>query len=417
MVKANDDLNNKLPYAWKPESPAANEEDAAAIRHWLIQNREALELMEQSLKKPAAKWLATRGEEFQPELVALNQLTKARIVSADLLATSGKWEEAANLLEGNLRLAQIAIESEAAMIHYLLGSRIRIITERAMLRLGNHRDTPSQLLGKLLTRLPQLHAETNDFTRMLRVEFTIYAYPGVDIKWFAEAWAKPEARRLVSLTYPEQFQRPFMVLTDPGLVALHPKPFDQQAELNRTISAYRRYFNNALSGWTNRIEPDEAALEKVQTELLADIEPLIETVAEDDLPLSPKSIAKARKLYLALNDPIGRILQYRNDLFSADDSRVFKNRTEREAARAILAAIIFERQKEQLPASLQELREEKLLAEIPWDYFANASLHYSKTKRLVWSVGEDAEDDKGDGNPDAPWGGLDVVWKIPNRIK
>lgn len=417
MVKADDTISDKISYAWKPEASRPNEEEAATIRHWLKQNQEALELMELSLKKPAAKWLAKKGEEEQPELWALNQLIKARCVSADLLASQGKWDEALALLKGNLKFCQMAIESEAALIHYLVGAATRTTTQRAILRLANRNNTPVVMLKQSLEALPPLHSETNTYANLMRVEFTIYAYPGVDIKWFAEAWAKPEARQLVSLTYPEEFQRPFMVLTDPGLVALHPKPFDQQAELDRAIATYRRYRTNALSAWTNRVASDETAIEKAQAELLSDIEPLMELVAEDSLPLPPKSVAKARKSYLALSDPIGRVLQCKNSLLSADDSRVFKNRTEREAVRAILAAIIFERQKEQLPAAFQELHEEKLLSEIPWDFFANAPLKYSKTQRLVWSAGEDAEDDEGDGSTDAPWSDLDAVWKIPNRIK
>lgn len=417
MIKADNTLTAKLAYAWQPESPAATEEDTAAIRHWLKQNQEALELMELSLKKPAAKWLAKRGEEEQPELWALNQLLKARCVSADFLAAQGRWTQATSLLKDNLRLSQLAIESEAALIHYLVGATARTTTQRTMLRLANRNAAPQETLKELLAALPPLHSETNVYANLMRVEFTVYAYPSTDMKWFAEAWAKPEARKLISLTYNEEFQRPFMILTDPGLVALHPKPYDELAGLERASATYRRYRTNAFSQWTNRVEADEEAIAKVQTGLLEEIEPLMELVAEADLPLSQKNIAKVRKLYLALTDPIGRILQCRNNLLSADDSRVFKNRTEREAVRASIAAILFERQKEQLPASLKELRDEKILPEIPWDFFANAPLKYSKERRLIWSVGEDAEDDDGDSPTDTPWGGLDAVWRIPHRIK
>ncbi|MGC3960669.1 MAG: hypothetical protein QM813_22860 [Verrucomicrobiota bacterium] len=417
MVKANDTISDKIAYAWKPESPAANEEDAAAICHWLKQNQEALELMELSLKKPAAKWLATRGVEEQPELFVMNYLVKARNLSADFLATQGKWEEAASLLKGNLRLAQIAIESEAALIHYLVGTASRTLTQRAILRLANRGNIPIATLRQLLEMLPPLNSETNAYANLMRVEFTVYAYPTTDMKWFAQAWAKPEARELVSLTYDEEFQRPFMILTDPGLVALHPKPYDERAGLERASATYRRYRTNVFSHWANRVEADEDAIAKVQTGLLEEIEPLMETLAEDALPLNQKGIAKAKKIYLSLTDPIGRILQCRNNLLSVDDSRVFKNRTEREAVRAIIAAIIFERQKEQLPVSLNDIREEKILTDIPWDFFANAPLKYSKEQRMVWSIGEDAEDDEGDGSPEAPWRDFDAVWKIPNRIK
>jgi hypothetical protein len=417
LTKPDDKTSEAIAYAWKPESRAPGDDERAAMQHWLRQNHESLELMELSLKKPAAKWLAKRGEEEQPELFALVQLTKARMVTADYLAIQGKWEEAAELLEGNLRLAQIAIESEAAMIHYLVGAGVRTTTQRAMVRLANHRATPLRMLDRLSAALPPLNSDTNAYSRLLNVEFTVYAYPGLDVKWFAEAWAKPEARTIVSLTYDEEFQRPFMVLTDPGLVALHPKPFDQLTELQRASDTYRRYRTNALAAWTNRVDADEAAIEKVQTEFMEEIEPLMELVADDELPLNQKGVAKARKLYLAISDPIGRVLQCRNSVLSADDRRVFKNRTEREAVRAIIGAIRFERQKDQLPASLAELPGEPSRAAVPWDYFADAPLNYSKEKRLIWSVGEDAEDDEADGSPEAPWSGLDAVWKIPNRIK
>lgn len=417
LTKADDRINAFISYAAKPEAAPPNDEEQAAILHWLGENREALELMERSLKMPKAKWLATRGEELQPELWALIQLTKARNVIADRLAAEGKWEAAAALLEGNLRLAQIAIESQAAMIHYLAGAGGRTLTQRAMLRLANHRETPVSTIEQLLRVLPPLHSETNNYLQLLAVEFTIYEYPGTDMKWFAEAWAKPDARQLVSVAYPEEFQRPFMVLTDPGLVALHPKPFDELGGLARVAATYKRYRTNVLSAWTNRITADQAAGDQMQAKLLEAIEPLMDLVEEETLPLNQKAIAKCRKIYLALDDPIGRILQCQNSRFAMDDSKVFRNRTEREAVRATLAAIIFERRKEQLPLSLDELRGEKLLASLPWDYFADAPLKYSKERRLIWSIGEDAEDDEGDGSHNTPWSGFDAVWKIPTRIK
>jgi hypothetical protein len=417
QTKADADLTALISYAWKPEAPLPNEEQATVIKHWLKQNAESLQLVEQSLKKPAARWLATRVEEEQPELLALVQMTRARIVKADNLALEGKWDEAAELLEGNLRLAQIGIEAQAALIHYLVGGAVRSTTQRAMVRLANHRETPPRILKRLLVALPSLDSETNAYVRLLNVEFTVYEYPGVDVKWFAEAWAKPDARRLVSLTYDEEFQRPFMVLTDPGLVSLHPRPFDQLATLQRTAETYRRYRTNALSLWTNRIEADEEAINRVQQKLLKEIEPLMELLESEALPLDQKGVAKARKLYLALTDPIGRILQCQNPLLSTDDSRVVKNRTEREAVRATIAAIFFERQKDQLPLSLVKMQEEQFLPKLPWDYFANAPLNYSKERRLIWSLGEDAEDDSGDGSPETPWVGSDAVWRIPTRIK
>jgi len=415
QLKADDRIKEVIRYAWEPGAVVPSDEDQAAIQYWLEQNREALLLMEESLKKPAAQWLAKNGEEVQPELWALVTLTRARMVQAARLAEQDQYQDAAALLEGNLRLSQRAIESDAALIHYSVGASVRTTTERAILRLANHRAAPLRVIERLLKALPTLESETNTFDHALRAEFTIYEYPGVDINWFAKAWSQSEARNLVSLMYPEEFQRPFMVLTDPGLVALHPKPFDEIAGIARAAETYRRYRTNAFSLWADRAEADEESAEETNRQFLTEIEPLMELVAEEPLPLNPKAITKARALFLALPDPIGRILQCKNSLLSCDDSRVFKNRTEREAVRLILALILFERQHGQLPVSVSASVEGGILPRVPWDFFANAPLKYSKERRVIWSFGEDAEDDDADGTPGAPWSGLDAVWQIPER--
>jgi hypothetical protein len=148
MLKPDDQISEAISYAWKPEAVSPSDEEHDAIRHWLDKNRDALRLMEASLKKTGSKWLATKGEDLQPELWTLGYLTKARIATADRLATQGKWDDAAELLEGNLRLSQLAIESEAALIHYLVGGHARTTTHQAILRLANHRTTPVKTLRR-----------------------------------------------------------------------------------------------------------------------------------------------------------------------------------------------------------------------------------------------------------------------------
>jgi len=417
QLKADDRIKEVIRYAWEPEAVAPSDEDQAAIQYWLEQNREALRLMEESIKKPASQWLAKNGEEGQPEIWALVTLTRARMVQAARLAEQDQYQEAANLLDGNLRLSQLAIESDAALIHYLVGARVRTTTQQAIMKLSSRRDAPVATLQRLLEALPSLNTDTNAYDHALRVEFTIYEYPGVDINWFAKAWSQSEAKDLVSLMYPEEFQRAFMVLTDPGLVALHPKPFDEIAGIARAAETYRRYRTNACSLWADRVEADEEAAEETNRQFLAEIEPMMKGVADEKFPLNPKAISKARARYLALSDPIGRILQCKNSLLSCDDSRVFKNRTEREAVRLMLALILFERQHGQLPVSVSELVDGKILPRVPWDFFANAPLKYSKERRVIWSFGEDAEDDDADGTLGAPWSGLDAVWEISERTQ
>lgn len=412
-VSAADTTRAAMGYAWLA-GEKSDEDQRAAVRDWLKKNREAFRWMDESLKRSKAQWPARKPEDLQPEIIALSSLVRGRLVQADDLADQGEFRLASDSLKGSLKLAQAAVTADGAvLIHYLVGSSMRTVVQGGILRFAQRREVPVALIEDLLNDLKPLEDETNTYSRVLRAEFSLYAYPGVDIKKVADDWSKPVGEQVIEFLYPEELHRPFRILMDPGLVALHPKPYDQQVAIETAARYYRIYLTNVLCGWSNRSDVLEKERERTKAKLLEDIEDLMDLLEDEPVPLSRRGVAIGRELYSRIENPVGRIMACRLEAFSGNDRRVYQNRTEREAVRALLGITIFERRKHQLPQSLKQLVEEGILPGVPMDFFASAPLKYSRERHLLWSVGVNGVNDDASDDGLSRWSSDDAVWKIP----
>jgi hypothetical protein len=405
-------LDTTIQYCWTPTARRPSEADFAALQSWYQRNKEALDVFNASIAKAKAQWPEQDPENPQPEMNALLHFTKVRLFEADSLAHDKKFTNAVESLETSLKLAQRGIEGNAAFIHYLVSARARSWVQSAMLRMTSHRDMSLPLMERLLKDLPSLDSETNSYAQVLRVEFTRYAYHTPDLKRLAETYSKMPITNL--LFYPDELRRPLKVLLDPSLVAVHPKPLDETAGLNRDIRCYRAFRTNSVGAWTNRDESFLAEDAEIIEKLTEDIKPLMELVKDEPLPLSRQAAERARKAYLRLENPVGRIFAGSLSTFVESDQKVFFSRTEREAMRAMIALLIFERRKGVSPGKLSDLVDAKILDSVPFDFLANSPMSYSRERRIVWSVGEDAENDGGESEDGKfHWYTGDAVWHIP----
>lgn len=401
-----------LAYCWTPEAKTPSNEDRNRLEVWLRRNKDALELFEASLKKPKAQWPERNAQNVQKELIGFPQLIRARLLEADLLAEKGQFDQTRESLLQSLRLVQFGLEGDGALLHYLVSGSTRTLVQNAILRLAAHRALPVPILEDLLKKLPSINTETNLYAKTLRVEF-LTAYAGLNLKKLAEDWSKVPEDGLAMMYYPEEFRRPFKVFLDPSLILQHPKPVAVRAEIERSIRNFRIYRTNSFSRWADRNTTVEKENAKIQAKLERDVKPLMKLVEDEALPLTKQAADRAREAYLKIENPIGRIFRCSTDLLSGDASKVFRYRTGREAIRTTLAILIFERRKEQLPVSLSDLVEEKILDSLPNDPFANAPFFYSRPNRIVWSVGENGVNDGGDKDQEYHWLGDDAVWQIP----
>ena len=411
-VALNENEKQAIKYCWTPAARGPSSDELNDLKGWLTRNSEALSLFNESLKKPKAQWPERNPQNVQPELKALPLMIRARLFEADQLAQQNNFEAAVKSLEVSLKITQAGVEGDAALINYLISCSARSLTQDAILRFAGRKQVPASLLTELLDHLPSLNLETNIYDRVLRVEFTRDYNASIDLPKLAQDWSKmPETNAALSL-FPDDCRRPLKVLLDPSLVALHPKPIDWNSEIEKSVRHYRIHRDNTLTPWTERNGEVELDEEENHTNLLQDVAALMELVKNDYLPLNRQAAQKARTAYLAIQNPVGRILDCSITGFIGSDLKVFRCRTEREAARAVLALIIFERRKGQLPATLAELVQAKILDAVPIDPFCGAPLNYSREKRKVWSVNDDGVDDHGAGGK-SRWYEKDAVWDIP----
>src|SRR5205814_2141484 len=90
----------------------------------------------------------------------------------------------------------------------------------------------------------------------------------------------------------------------------------------------------------------------------------------------------------------------------------FRKRTIREGTRMLLLLEISEKLHGALPKRLADLNSLFRGISMPTDFFAGGPFHYSRTKRIFWSVGKDGVDNGGTmgrGRHSGP----DIVWTIP----
>lgn len=411
-------LSNKarqtIKFCWTPGAREPSVDDLAELQNWLRQNKRALNLFDSSLQKPKAQWPERDPQNVQPELKAVSQLIRARLFEADQLAEQRKFNEATKSLEGSLKLTQVGIDSDAAaQIQYLVSAGARQWVQEAILRLASEREMPLPLLERLLKDLPSIDAETNTYARILRVDFSVYDYStyDLDLKRMADAWAKIPETNIAMMLFPEELRRPFKVLIDPSLILKHPEPLDKIAMIENDARHYRIFRTNSFSAWTNHSDVVETERDAAREKFLKDIQPLMDLVKSEPLPLSHQAAQRALGAYVQIENPVGRIFSFTS--LAESDVRLFRYRAEREATRSILALLIFERQKGILPAKLSDMVNAKILDSIPNDPFAGAPISYSRERRIVWSVGEDGVNDNGDGDDKVLWAGDDAVWNIP----
>ncbi len=411
-VALSDKQKQIIKYCWTPGARQPDELDS--LQSWFNRNKEALELFDASLQKTMAQWPERNPQNVQPELASLTLIVRARLFEADQMAERDKFSAASKSLKDTLKMAQTAVEGDAALINYLIACSARSLTQDAILRLACRKEVPVSLLEELLTNLPSLDSETNVYDHILRVEFTHDYNGSLDLGKLSDEWSKMSGTNatVISTLYPDDLQRAFRVLLDPSLIALHPKPFDSKAETEKSIRHYRIYRKNSLVPWTKRDSEVELDQEEGHANLVKDISELMELLKNESLPLSRQAAQKARATYLQIENPVGRIMATSIIGFMASDWKVCKVRTEREATRAFLALLIFERRKGQLPPTLSDLVREKILDSVPMDPFCGEPLHYSREGRRVWSVGDDGVDDHGTSGK-LRWHEKDVVWTIP----
>jgi hypothetical protein len=128
-------------------------------------------------------------------------------------------------------------------------------------------------------------------------------------------------------------------------------------------------------------------------------------------------LTTAKTLYTKISNPLGKMLLITEaDQISRSTERYFRVPTEHGATKLVLAIELYQKRHGVLPESLHVLRSENLLEKIPVDPFSNRPFNYSKSRQIIWSVGEDGVDNHGEENKTARWTGKDTVFHLDHEI-
>ena len=403
-----------------PIGERANSSEIRRAEAWVAKNSRALNLFEQSLNKPRAQIPKLAPDNLRlPVMYKLVTVLRARLFLADQAAWRSDQATATNILIRNLKLGRMVGSADGAILGpYQLSGTYHYISQQGILRWAWHATSDPKSIRAILAEVPELQGEPENFVRMAKTYFT--EIQSGDMRMYSLEYITNLVQRWEPSIewFPGRWQRAFQIVHDPALLALHPRPFEATNDFQSVVESARRTIQKVDGPWL----PSKATLfsdtDPVGQTYLAELKPLLDATANETLPLSAAAAKKAADFYKSIRNPVGRFWesQRRQSDLVGDPAWPYSRRTNRCVARALLAIRIYRLEKGTYPESLDDLVKAKILPEAPIDYFANAPLHYSRSRQMLWSVGEDGVNNDGRVGSDSETE-RDTVWKFPIAAK
>ena len=387
----NDGLDEAFKLAYNlttnmPEGEARNQLDA-----WLDSKKEPLALLSQGISLGQLQ-LPAFGVENIAEFYISNlfQAARMKIVVARMRVEKGQYAEAARECQEVVKVGQLIISGDGAIIHYLVGTALQSMGLNGIRWLASQDDIPVAVLSGILRDLPISDEMDSDLAQIYRVELTQFTAPLV-IKFEREA-------------------------TSPA--NNFPIPITSVLDVTNTLftaeAFYTRLVKNALGTWPDRDKT-------IKTDIMSLV--TIPNVDEPDLFLTSlmwwgqkpsretaKKWKQLKKLARKQSNVLGKLLvgltmEVCDDIYESS----VKARTEVNLTRAFVAVQSFRQHFGTWPDSLADVRSKGLLADDPIDLFAIKPVQYSRANGILWSVGPDQKDDGGDPEKD-------FIIKLPNQV-
>lgn len=327
----------------------------------------------------------------------------------------GKFDDANRWLMEFLHKAEMLKESEGGLMVWLVGQSLESVALEMMAQQAADPACPAEQLASWQRRVLDLRKRsTQSLAQCLRRDyFEVQLSPLAKLP--ADATLEQAVAATVGRRRPKDRKfwidlrftlREWQVL---ALLTDHPDPFDRD-ETIRLSSQRLAEVIRVLE--FDRSRPSE--LDDEELELVAKLWP--ESMGLDAFSVlalhlgGPAwdsweefwneivSAAEASEQLAEIPNVFGKyFIAIHSDLANADAlaSAVVRRRVRVEATVAMLAIRRFERRHQRLPKSLQELVDAKLLTELPRDPIDDQSLRYDPSRRLLWSIGLDGQDNGG----------------------
>ncbi len=415
-VRAGEDLREALSKALDEYEPFPEGDDGRRLSEWMEKNAEALALFDAGIARGRCQFPEIEGRDVDiPYLAPLRAAGRLKLVKAKLLAQNGNLDAAAGEITGIIRLGEMIAGGEGPLIHYLVAIAVQGYGTRGARWLARQEGVSAPALDRMIRSLENAARPGDKFAAAMRVAFTCCAAPvlreldDVLAKFFEHGLPQPFGEPIDQET--ADMIKP--IFTDPRL-------FDRADTLRLIGRLYAQVACDARSPWIERDTGRKAYWERFHKAATEDFVTIFTALVERVKKNEDLSDEDLRELVGPVKNPFGRLVT--GLLVAADYAaldRCFRTLADRETTKTVLALRLYELRHGELPADLNALVTDGILAEIAADPCSSERLRYDRTRRIIWSVGENGKDDGGDATDERGkpawnwWDGRDSVWELP----
>jgi hypothetical protein len=394
---------------WRAPFPA--EPTATRIKEFLRQNQQPLALVNEAIRggrlQMALRKTNHKGRDTGKAFDYTNwpKLGRLRLLQARQLAADGKVGPAAAELAGVLSLGQMICRADGAFLDYMEGVGLQRRATSAMRALANCRGMPRSGYQTLLASVEQCLSADDGIVQSIRVEFN-----SVALARLSALPADSDLERTVGAIFSGYRVHSNLKSINSkldarrqgvlSLLAGHTIPFDRAETIRLAAVTFATSLRNVQGPWAERkADP----LHEVRKELelwpeVLSLAPfkLVRVYLYDEQPaLSQPELAKARESLKKITNPLGKHVVAEELDPRGMEAMSFRRRADLAATRAIVAVCLNVARNGKMPASLEELVRDNVLATVPLDPFDGKPLRYSPDRAIVWSVGPDGKDNGG----------------------
>jgi len=410
---------------WRPELPSLFPAETKIIEQLIHdasplvdqpENDEALQTWLAPILPRLSVFTLRPGESFQPPALfgpetpfpdhqPLRQLAQVRLAALKTHWRANRREESLTLAVDNLALARALLSTQEGLVPFLHATGVWQLSLDGVYWLARQPDlTPAQAVRLQLILLEDERLATDALVRAFRGEFTFFTHLVVErlprthdidlllsgIGSLGMAPPSPPAEGEPRLAIPIR------------------DPFDREATLQSAADDIR--------GWTTAFAADARhprGLGATHTgrrlkAYAAEIPELLR-YATQDAAATPEQVVTVDAEVAGAENPVGKIfLIIATSQWEPLSAHAHRREAQRRALTGLLAWKRLGR-----PAAWKDLVTAGLLPAPPADPFAKGPLHFDLVKPRIWSVGENAVDDGGDGNGENVGRPADLTWPAP----
>ena len=313
------------------------------------------------------------------QLSGFRQIARCEIARARLYIEDKEYKKAADTFLDTVQMGQLMLEGNGGIIHYLVGVAIHGMGISGIRAIANNNDVSVETLQFLLANLPDAPDRDKSLANSLHVEESLALGQSLD-----------------------KLEQGIFSPTNGSPVPPTSNLFNRASTISLLNGIFGRIMANTTNSWISRDKQIESDINKIagyntqsDNGFFWDL-----TMCFGDtnrLNKCWKQIAKkAERTPNVLGKEYVAMIGCGDSVFE----KSVRFRTEQNIARTLLALSIYKRRTGKIPEELDDLVSGGVLSHVPLDLFSGKPLLYSAKKSIVWSVGADERNNKGNNDKD-----------------